>query len=332
MGNGLPGFTLRTSRIFSIVLWAGLLLAAPALAVEDNSFTNALRGILERAEDGLAAGEAQLAESHYRLAVLETWMQLAMLEVAAGDWPAARDALVESTRSAATGERRTRSSLALVQLWLDETDEALQLLRDLTAKHPKNTQVRQLFVQALLATDRLEEAGQQLEELRPRAPQAVERIEQHVARFELQEQAMGEKADWPARRKAFLPVLGGGAFEGLAAAELEAETSRLRATQVRIRRPCWRGAGQRRAPGAPLSPRCRVSLSLRRGGGGRWRPELCARGAREDARDRPGDGRWPPPALDRLRPAPGHGMPGASSRALPPDARAALVAGRELKR
>ena len=60
-------------------------------------------------------------------------------------------ALAESTRSAATGERRTRSSLALVQLWTDEVDEALEQLRDLAKRHPKNTQVRQLFAQALLA-------------------------------------------------------------------------------------------------------------------------------------------------------------------------------------
>ncbi len=224
------------TRIFkSAVLTAGLL-ATPARAAEDNSLTNALRELLAQAEDGVAKGELQLAESHYRVSLLETWMQLAMSEVVAGDWPAARGALEQSTRSAATGERRTRSSLALVKLWLDETDEALELLRDLADRHPKNTQVRQLFAQALLAAGRLEEAGRQLEDMRPRMPKAVEAIERYVEKFDAEEQAAGEKADWPARRKAFLPAAGGGAFEGLAPADLEAEKVRLRATQVRVYR------------------------------------------------------------------------------------------------
>ena len=210
------------------------LLASPALAIEDNAFTNALKGLIGQAEEGLAQGEPQLAESHYRVALLETWMQLAMLEVAAGDWPAARDALIESTRSAASGERRTRSSLALVQLWLDETDQALEQLRDLARRHPKNTQVRQLFAQALLAAGHVEEAGRELEDMRPRAPKVVEATERYVKSFDAQEREAGEKADWQERRKAFLPALGAGAFEGLKPAQIEEEKIRLRATQGRL--------------------------------------------------------------------------------------------------
>ncbi len=214
-----------------LAIW---LLVSPALAVEDNAFTNALKGLIDQAEEGLAQGELQLAESHYRVALLETWMQLAMLEVAAGDWPAARDALVESTRSAATGERRTRSSLALVQLWLDETDKALEQLRDLARRHPKNTQVRQLFAQALLAVGHVEEAGRELEDMRPRAPKVVEMTERYVASFNTKEREAGEKAEWPERREAFLPALGAGAFEGLTPDQIEEEKVRLRATLVRL--------------------------------------------------------------------------------------------------
>ena len=197
------------TRFRAILLAAGLL-AAPASAVEDNSLTHALRGLMSQAEEGVAAGELQLAESHYRVALLETWMQLALLEVVDGDWPAARDALVESTRSAATGERRTRSSLALIQLWIDEVDEALAGLRDMAKKHPKNTQVRQLFVQALFAAGRVEEAERQLEDRRERMPKVVERIERYVAELDAEGREAGEKADWEARRKPFLPVLNRG--------------------------------------------------------------------------------------------------------------------------
>lgn len=227
---------MLTPPTHKAVLFAAGLIASQALAVEENSNTRALEEILGRAEAGLDHGERQLAESHYRVALLETWIQLAMLEVVGGDLPAARDALVESTRSAATGERRTRSSLGLIQLWLDDTGEALTHLRYLAERHPKNTQVRQLFAQALLAAGHLEEASRQLEDMRPRIPQVVVSIETYLAKFEAQEQAAGEKADWEARRKAFLPAPGGGAFEGLAPAELEAEKARLRATQVRVYR------------------------------------------------------------------------------------------------
>ena len=224
---------MLTARTLTIVLLAACLFASPVRAVE---LTDALRELLERAEAGLADGELELAESRYRVALLETWMQLALLQTASGDLPAARDALLESTRSAAVGERRTRSSLALVQLWLGQTDEALAHLRDLATRHPKNTQIRQLFAQALLASGRAGEAARQLDDMRARMPKVVEAIERHAEAFEARRIGEGEAAGEQARREAFLPVPGGGAFQGLAAGDIEAEKTRIRATQARIYR------------------------------------------------------------------------------------------------
>lgn len=60
-----------TPRILKIVLLSVALLAAPAFGVEDNPLSLALQGILTQAEEGLAEGELELAESHYREALLE---------------------------------------------------------------------------------------------------------------------------------------------------------------------------------------------------------------------------------------------------------------------
>ena len=121
------------------------------------------------AEPFLRAGELQIAESHYRTALMHGWMLVGALRAAEGQTPEARDAFRRATQSAVDADAAFRA-LALMHLRTGEPAPAVAILTSLTARHPKDVPLRQLLTQALLASGQPEQAVQELEEARAAAP------------------------------------------------------------------------------------------------------------------------------------------------------------------
>jgi tetratricopeptide (TPR) repeat protein len=125
----------------------------------------ALELALAEADASLRSGEPEIAESRYRTALLEGWLLQGALELAAGDLPAARDALLRAS-TAAIETRRALTGLAIVQVQLGEPAEAVAALRRLPARYHQELATRRLLAQALVAAGQPEQAVQELEEAR----------------------------------------------------------------------------------------------------------------------------------------------------------------------
>jgi hypothetical protein len=154
--------------------------------------------VLFQAERALERQELQLAESHYRGALLEGWLLMGSLEILDGNLEAAHDALYRTTQVAATGQRVVRTSYALIQLWTGEVEEAVATLGELAALRPADLQLRVHHVHALVLAGQEDAARAEIEALREKIPEFVARLEK----------ALDDTADNPeARREAFLPRL-----------------------------------------------------------------------------------------------------------------------------
>ena len=119
------------------------------------------------AEDSLRSGEHQIAESRYRTALQQGWMIL-------GRHPRQRRALGRCPprfRASVHGNCRRPfclQSLAIVQLQIGETGEALGLLTRMASASPRDIQIRLTLAEALFAAGKTEEAAQELDEVRTR--------------------------------------------------------------------------------------------------------------------------------------------------------------------
>jgi tetratricopeptide (TPR) repeat protein len=133
----------------------------------------ALRGALAEGDHHLQAGELERAESSYRNALLEGWLLMGALELAQGDLPAARAALL-SANGSALETRRALTALAVVYLQLGDNEAAIAALRTVAAKHKGDLATRRLLAQALVAAGQPEQAVQELEEIRTVAPDDAE--------------------------------------------------------------------------------------------------------------------------------------------------------------
>lgn len=128
---------------------------------------------LALAEASLREGERQIAESRYRAAAFDAWMLAGALHVAEGRLPDAREAFRHASETVADARAAFRS-LALVQIQIGETAEAVAILTRLSASAPRDLETRRLLAQALTATGQVAEAVQTLEEARALAPDDAE--------------------------------------------------------------------------------------------------------------------------------------------------------------
>lgn len=148
-------------------LWVPM--APSARATSEGNPLERIGQALAQAEEGLALGELQIAESRYRTAIYEGWLVLASLERQAGDLEAARAAGQRALVST-FDNRRARIALALIDAKLGEVDEAEVLLRSLIADDAADQESRRLLARVLADGGRLEAAIQELEQLRYLTP------------------------------------------------------------------------------------------------------------------------------------------------------------------
>src|SRR5688572_31771092 len=103
------------------------LLAAVQLRAQPADPIGPLTAAVAAAERALQAGERQLAESHFRAALLEGWMLTGALASGEGRLTDARDAFGRAAAATASS-RVAEQALATVQLQLGETEGALRTL------------------------------------------------------------------------------------------------------------------------------------------------------------------------------------------------------------
>jgi tetratricopeptide (TPR) repeat protein len=125
------------------------------------------------AEGHLARGELQIAESHYRAALLEGWLLMGGLQATAGRLPEARQAFLRAS-TAAVDQRRAQLGLAITHLQMGDAHEAVGIMTRVVARSPKDVAARSLLAQALSDDGQVEQAVQELEEARQIAPDDLE--------------------------------------------------------------------------------------------------------------------------------------------------------------
>jgi tetratricopeptide (TPR) repeat protein len=133
----------------------------------------ALQRAISAAESSLREGELQIAESHYRSALLEGWLLMGDLQATEGRLAEARESYRRAS-TAAVETRRALQSLALVHLQMGEAPEAVNLLTGVVARNPKDVRARRLLARALTMAGQSEQAVQELEEAHAAAPDDLE--------------------------------------------------------------------------------------------------------------------------------------------------------------
>lgn len=121
------------------------------------------------AEAALRDGELEVAESRYRSVLLDAWMLMGELHVAAGRLDAAREAFRRATGSIVDATPAFHA-LAVVHLQLGDAAEAVALLAKLAGRKKQDQRTRRLLAQALIANGEPEEAVQTLEEAHGASP------------------------------------------------------------------------------------------------------------------------------------------------------------------
>ncbi len=161
-----------TSAIFLL----SVLIAGAADAAEDSPASDplgALQEALSQAANSLAENEPEIAASRYRTALLEGWLLLGSLENEQGRLQQAKEAF-ERAATSALEVRRPHMALALVEIQLGGAERAVALLRGLMAQDRSDAAVRRLVPRALMAAGEVDEAIQELQELRILAPHDLE--------------------------------------------------------------------------------------------------------------------------------------------------------------
>jgi tetratricopeptide (TPR) repeat protein len=161
---------LRSSVLVAACLF---LICSTASAQSGSGITSQLDRSIATAEASLKDGELELAESHYRDAILEGWMTIGALNLAESRLPEAKDAFTRAAASAV--EKRTAiQALALVELRMGEADRAVERLTRLLGPRTDDVPTLRLLAQALVANGHPEQAVQQLETAHGAAPDDVE--------------------------------------------------------------------------------------------------------------------------------------------------------------
>ena len=122
-----------------------------------------LDALMAAAEASLRDGELQLAESRYRAALTEGFLEVGAALQAKGR---SDEALAAFQHAAASSEETTRPahSIALLQLGRRDAEAAIGTLTRELARHPNDRDGRLMLAQALVAAGRPAEAVQELEE------------------------------------------------------------------------------------------------------------------------------------------------------------------------
>src|SRR5205823_6810631 len=140
-----------------------LIVAAPCHAQSAPDPAAALERMAAAAETSLREGELQIAESHYRSALMAGWMVIGTLRLDERRLPEARDAFLRASTSAVDAEAALQK-LALVSLQMGEPARAVAILTRLAGANPKDVASHRLLAQALLAGGQPAQAVQELEE------------------------------------------------------------------------------------------------------------------------------------------------------------------------
>ncbi len=151
------------SRRWLAGLVLGSLLASRAGAESRPDPLAAFERAAAAAESSLQKGELPAAETHCREAVFEGWLLMAALERLEGRLTEAEEARRSATTFAADGPTALQS-LAVAHLQAGATAPAIEILRGLAAKDPRDVEIRRLLAHALAAAGQLEPAVQQLDE------------------------------------------------------------------------------------------------------------------------------------------------------------------------
>jgi tetratricopeptide (TPR) repeat protein len=180
LGNG----NFLNARLFSgaSALLAAVLLSAMSAAPQSTRRAAADRrtdpvAALDRAvaaaEASLRVNELHRAESQYRAALFDAWMIVGQLHVAAARLTEARDAFRQASVSVVDADAAVQL-LALVNLQLGESAEAVTMLTRLASRAPGDSAMQRLLAQALVANGQAAEALQTLEEAHTAAPDDAE--------------------------------------------------------------------------------------------------------------------------------------------------------------
>jgi tetratricopeptide (TPR) repeat protein len=157
----------RHSRVAGVCAIVALLgLRTPA---QTSDPVAALNRTVALAESSLRNEERQLAESHFRAALLQGWMIRGALHYSAGELEASRHAF-ERASASAIDNRDALQSLAIVELQSGRPEEAVRILTPMTLAAPRNVQLRLTLAQALVAMNKPGEAAQELEEAQALEP------------------------------------------------------------------------------------------------------------------------------------------------------------------
>ena len=155
------------------VLAALVLCGTPAARAQRADPMTALNVEIASAERALRIGERQLAESHFRSALLEGWMLTGAIAASEGRLADAREAFARAAAATASS-RAAEQSLAVVHLQMGEAAEALRILSSLSSLDPRNTPLRRLIAQAYVVSGQPEAALQELEEAHALVPDDLE--------------------------------------------------------------------------------------------------------------------------------------------------------------
>src|SRR5439155_24650475 len=126
------------------------LAASPARAQTTSEPAAGRDAIVAAAETSLREGELQIAESHYRSALMASWMVIGTLRLDERRLPEARDAFLRASTSAVDAKAALQK-LALVSLQMGEPARAVAILTRLAGANPKDVASHRLLAQALLA-------------------------------------------------------------------------------------------------------------------------------------------------------------------------------------
>jgi tetratricopeptide (TPR) repeat protein len=146
-----------------VVLWLVLVGLLPgtlcAQAPPDPAET--LEIAIATAETSLQRGEPQAAEAHYREALFEGWLLMGSLERLQRRPSEARAALAKATLFQVE-DAQALEALASAHLQLGQATKAVEILRPLVQRDPKNTSARRLLAKALAASGQGDLAVQEL--------------------------------------------------------------------------------------------------------------------------------------------------------------------------
>lgn len=122
----------------------------------------ALDRMLSVADSHLAAGEIELAERQYRLALFEGWLILTRLDLLADDMPAARLALARASEFPPP-DSRAALALASVQLELGQAAQAVGTLKEHGSSDANDVEAIHVLVRALALAGHEDQAVDKLD-------------------------------------------------------------------------------------------------------------------------------------------------------------------------